>query len=57
MANLSIDPKYGIASDDYDSRVAAVSMYKRANKIEIDLSCRIVINYIHVRLCSCYWML
>jgi hypothetical protein len=33
MANLSIDPKYGIASDDYDCRVAAVAMYKRANKI------------------------
>jgi hypothetical protein len=33
MANLSIDSKYGIASDDNDSRAAAVSMYKRANKI------------------------
>ena len=33
MANLSIDPKYGIASDNNDSRVAAVSMYKKANKI------------------------
>ena len=31
MANLSIDPKYGIASDDYSCRMAAVSMYKRAN--------------------------
>ena len=33
MESLSIDPKYGIASDDYDCRMAAVLMYKRANKI------------------------
>jgi len=33
MKNLSIDSRYGIASDDDYFRKEAVSMYKRANKI------------------------
>ena len=32
MENLLIDRKFGIASDDLDSRMAAISMYKRANE-------------------------
>jgi len=32
MENLLIDRKFGIASDDLSSRMAAISMYRRANK-------------------------
>ena len=31
MENLSINPKFGVASDDISSRMAAISMYRRAN--------------------------